>query len=178
MLARCPPLASGPGIPEKEVFDADCQKTRLMRNLEKLNDIAYANGGNRAFGHPGYAASVDFIYGEVSKLPGFTAWKQDFPALFTNTTAARVSVGDEPLRTVALTYTPSTAEEGVTLELVLAPEGEAACAAENYDGIDAEGKAVLVERGLCPDGTTFARSGPLPPPELPPSSCTTATRRS
>ncbi|KAF4466738.1 aminopeptidase Y precursor vacuolar [Fusarium albosuccineum] len=128
----------------------------LMRNLQKLNDIAYNNGGNRAFGLPGYDASVDFIYKELSKLKGFKAWKEDFPALFTETTAAEVSVDDETFRTVALTYTPSTPEEGITLELVHGPEGDAACSVDNYEGLGAEGKIVLVERGLCPDGTTFA----------------------
>lgn len=127
-----------------------------MKNLQTLNDIAYANGGNRAFGHPGYTASVDFIYNQVSKLDGFTAWKQDFPALFTNTTAAAVTVDGETFRTVALTYTPSTPEEGITRELVHAPEGTAGCSVDNYKGIDAKDKIVLVERGLCPDGTTFA----------------------
>lgn len=126
----------------------------LISNLQTLNDIAYAHGGNRAFGYPGYAASVDFIFEEVSKLKGFTAWKQDFPALFTNTTAADVTVGEEKLRTVALTYTPSTEEGGVTAEFVLAPEGADGCDAANYE--DATGKVVLVERGLCPDQTTFA----------------------
>ncbi|KAI9158992.1 putative leucine aminopeptidase 2 [Paramyrothecium foliicola] len=128
----------------------------LMGNLQKLNDIAYANGGNRAFGYPGYAASVDYIFGEVSKLKGIEVRKQDFPALFTNTTAARVSVGGESFRTVALTYTPSTPEEGITLPLVHAPEGAAACDAANYEGLGAEGNIVLVERGRCPDETTFA----------------------
>ncbi|KAJ4255983.1 hypothetical protein NW762_009057 [Fusarium torreyae] len=128
----------------------------LVRNLEKLNDIAYANGGNRAFGLPGYDASVDFIYKELSKLKGFKTWKQDFPANFTDTQAAEVTVDDETFRTVALTYTPSTPEEGVTAELVHGPEGEDACDVANYSGLDVEGKVVLVERGLCPDGTTFA----------------------
>lgn len=127
-----------------------------MHNLQVLNDIAYANGGNRAFGLPGYEASVDFIFEEASKLKGFHVWKQDFPALFTLTTAAKTTIDGEDLRTVALTYTPSTPEEGVTAELVAGPEGEAGCDVANYADIDAEGKIVLVERGLCPDGTTFA----------------------
>ncbi|RSM04857.1 hypothetical protein CEP52_006611 [Fusarium oligoseptatum] len=128
----------------------------LMRNLQKLNDIAYDNGGNRAFGLPGYAASVDFIYKELRKLKGFKAWKEDFPALFTETTAAEVTVDDETFRTVALTYTPSTPEEGITRELVHGPEGDAGCSADNYEGLGAEDKIVLVERGRCPDQTTFA----------------------
>ncbi|KFA65017.1 hypothetical protein S40285_05629 [Stachybotrys chlorohalonatus IBT 40285] len=128
----------------------------LMGNLQILNDIAYANGGNRAFGYPGYNASVDWVFGELSKLKGFHAWKQDFPALFTNTTAAAVTVDDTTYRTVALTYTPSTPEEGLTLPLAVGPEGADGCSAANYEGLDVEGKIVLVERGLCPDQTTFA----------------------
>jgi Zn-dependent M28 family amino/carboxypeptidase len=127
-----------------------------MRNLDKLNEIAYDNGGNRAFGLPGYAASVDFIYKEISKLKGFKTWKQDFPANFTQTLAAEVTVDDETFRTIALTYTPSTSEEGVTAELVHGPEGKDACDVANYKGLDVKGKVVLVERGLCPDQTTFA----------------------
>lgn len=128
----------------------------LLKNLQTLNDIAYANGGNRAFGYPGYDASVEFIYGEVSKLKGFNAWIQDFPARFTETQAAEVTVGNETYRTVALTYTPSTPVEGVTLPLVHGPEGEAGCFVDNYDGLDVKGKIVLIERFRCPDATTFA----------------------
>lgn len=139
---------------ESEALQELITTENLVANLQTLNDIAYAHGGNRAFGYPGYAASVDFIFEEVSKLKGFTAWKQDFPALFTNTTAADVSVDGESFRTVALTYTPSTPEEGVTAEFLLAPDGSDGCDAANYE--DATGKVVLVERGLCPDQTTFA----------------------
>ncbi|ROT36853.1 Zn-dependent exopeptidase [Sodiomyces alkalinus F11] len=141
---------------ESETLQELITEENLMANLEELNRIAYANGGNRAFGLPGYDASVDFIYGEVSKLKGFTAWKQDFPALFTQTTAQNVTVDGETFRTVALTYTPSTPEEGLTLPLALAPDGPAGCSADNYEGLDVAGKIVLVERGLCPDQTTFA----------------------
>ncbi|WKT51078.1 Bacterial alpha-L-rhamnosidase N-terminal [Fusarium oxysporum f. sp. vasinfectum] len=118
----------------------------LVRNLEKLNEIAYANGGNRAFGLPGYDASVDFTYKELFKLKGFKIWKQDFPANFTDTQAAEVTVDDEIFRTVALTYTPSTPEEGVTAELVHGPEGEDACDVANYSGLDVEVKVVLKAR--------------------------------
>ncbi|RBA18303.1 hypothetical protein FPRO05_10598 [Fusarium proliferatum] len=147
--------ATKPSVSSKKLQKLITEKG-LMHNLKKLNDIAYANGGNRAFGLPGYAASVDFIYHEISKLKGFKTWKQDFPANFTQTLAAEVTVDDETFRTVALTYTPSTSEDGVTAELVHGPEGTAACDAANYEGLNVEGKVVLVERGLCPDGTTFA----------------------
>lgn len=120
-----------------------------MTNLEKLSDIANDNGGNRAFGHPGYDASVDFIYDELSKLEGFSVWKQDLSAFFANTTALGLTVNGESIPAVDLLYSPSTPEEGVTRELVLAPEGKAACSVDNYAGIDAKDKIVLVQRGSC-----------------------------
>ena len=55
---------------------------RLMKNLEHLQEIATANGGNRAFGLPGYAASVDYVLSKVSKSKSYKSWTQDFPALY------------------------------------------------------------------------------------------------
>lgn len=128
----------------------------LMANLQAFQDIADANGGNRAFGLPGYTKSVEYVVGELSKLPGFNVWAEDFPAMFALTQAQKVEVDGEALRAVALTFTPSTEGGEITREIVHGPIGAAACDVANYAGIDAEGKIVLVERGLCPDGTTFA----------------------
>ncbi|CRK23336.1 hypothetical protein BN1723_012946, partial [Verticillium longisporum] len=68
------------------------------------------------------------------------------------TTAKEFSVDGEVFRSVGLTYSPSTNAEGVDLPIVHAPTGPAGCAAANYaaQNIDAKGKIVLVERGVCP----------------------------
>lgn len=41
-------------------------------------------------------------------------------------------------------------------QLVHAPDGNISCTAAAYDDLDVMGKIVLVQRGLCPDKTTFA----------------------
>lgn len=57
--------ANEPLTPEKAVADIKTQE--LQRNLWNLNKIARDNGGNRAFGLPGYEASGDYILERVQK---------------------------------------------------------------------------------------------------------------
>lgn len=127
-----------------------------MGNLEELNKIAFANGGNRAFGLPGYAASVDYVWNTVSNVPGTRAWKQDFPALFNNVESISLKVDDEPIYVYGLTFSPSTSPEGLTAELVAGPEGAVGCDVASYSNLDVKGKIVLVQRFSCPTGGTLA----------------------
>ncbi|KAJ4366054.1 hypothetical protein N0V95_000281 [Ascochyta clinopodiicola] len=129
---------------------------KLMANLEALDSIAKANGGNRAFGLPGYAASVDYILSKTKKLKNFHTWVQDFPALFSQIESIKFSVSNTSYHVIGLTYSPSTPPEGLTLPLVLGASGPEGCTNESYDDLDVEGKIVLVQRGTCPDGTTLA----------------------
>ncbi|KAI8304511.1 putative leucine aminopeptidase 2 [Colletotrichum sp. SAR11_240] len=141
---------------DSEQLQADLTTENLMANLEALNEIAFANGGNRAFGLPGYAASVDYVWDRISSIPATRAWKQDFPATFGQVVSIDFSIDDESIYVFGLTYSPSTSEEGITAELVLGPDGAAGCDAANYDGLDVAGKIVLVQRFRCPTGGTLA----------------------
>ncbi|KAH6614159.1 leupeptin-inactivating enzyme 1 precursor [Boeremia exigua] len=129
---------------------------KLMGNLEALDSIAKANGGNRAFGLPGYAASVKYILSKTEKLKNFRTWVQDFPALYNSVESIEFSVSNTSYHVIGLSYSPSTTPEGLTLPLVLGSSGPAGCTNESYDGLDVAGKIVLVQRGTCPDGTTLA----------------------
>jgi Zn-dependent M28 family amino/carboxypeptidase len=148
-------LAKGKKLDSKK-FQADIKTKNLMSNLEALNDIAFDNGGNRAFGLPGYDASVDYIYKRASKVKNAKVWKQNFPALFAYVDSIDLKVDDEPIYVYGLTYSPSTTEEGITAEIALGPEGAAGCDASSYDGLDVKGKIVLVQRFRCPTGGTLA----------------------
>ncbi|KAF2129439.1 aminopeptidase-like protein Y [Dothidotthia symphoricarpi CBS 119687] len=127
-----------------------------MANLVELDKIAKANGGNRAFGLPGYAASVDFVLSKTQKSKYFRTWTQDFTALFQEVRSIDFSVGNTSYYVIGLTYSPSTTAEGVTASLVLGPSGTAACSSASYSGLGVDGKIVLVERGTCPTGGTLA----------------------
>jgi Zn-dependent M28 family amino/carboxypeptidase len=128
----------------------------LIGNLQKLQDIATANGGNRAFGLPGYQASVDYILSRTQGTEGFTTWTQDFPALFSQVTSIDFTIANTSYYVIGLTYSPSTSKEGLTAPLVLGVFGPEGCTNEAYANLDVKGKIVLVQRGSCPDGTTLA----------------------
>ncbi|KAF1958679.1 aminopeptidase-like protein Y [Byssothecium circinans] len=129
---------------------------KLMGNLQSLDTIAKANGGNRAFGYPGYAASVDYILSRTANSSNFHTWVQDFPTLFQHVDSISFIADNQSIPVVGLTYSPSTTKEGFTTPLVLGVTGPEGCTNEAYENLDVEGKIVLVQRGLCPDGTTFA----------------------
>ncbi|KAF5976318.1 aminopeptidase Y precursor vacuolar [Fusarium coicis] len=141
---------------ESKKIQADMKTKNLMSNLETFNDIAFANGGNRAFGLPGYDASVDYIFKRISKVKTAKVWKQNFPALFAFVDSIELKVDDTPVYVYGLTYSPSTSEEGITAEIALGPEGAAGCDASSYDDLDVKGKIVLVQRFRCPTGGTLA----------------------
>lgn len=127
-----------------------------MNNLKELDSIAKANGGNRAFGLPGYAASVDYILSQTQKANGFRTWVQDFPALFQRVESIKLTVDNTPYYVIGLSYSPSTSAQGLTAPLVLGASGAEGCTKEAYANLDVKGKIVLVQRGTCPDGTTLA----------------------
>lgn len=128
----------------------------LMGNLEKLDSIAKANGGNRAFGLPGYAASVEYILSRTQNSTKFRTWTQDFPALFSQVNSIAFRVGNQSYHAIGLTYSPSTSAEGWTAPMVVGASGPEGCTNEGYSNLDVEDKIVLVQRGSCPDGTTLA----------------------
>ena len=127
-----------------------------MGNLEAFDSIAKKNGGNRAFGLPGYAASVKYILQKTEKSKYYKTWVQDFPALFNRVDSIKFSVGNTSYHVVGLSYSPSTTPEGLTLPLVLGASGPEGCTNQSYNDLDVKDKIVLVQRGTCPDGTTLA----------------------
>lgn len=148
---------SKPKISPSKVVD-DIKRADLMGTLKVFDRIAQANGGNRAFGHPGFRASVDYILSQVGRhRHDVDFYEQEFETLYQRVDAISLNVlNEDPLFILGFTYSPSTPPEGLTGELVLGPAGEAGCYAGNYTGINARDNIVLVQRWKCPDNTTFA----------------------
>ncbi|KAL0944538.1 peptidase family M28 [Colletotrichum truncatum] len=144
-------------------FQAQVTKENLEANLVRLNDIAIENGGNRAFGYPGYEASVDFVWNRISSVSGAKVWKQDFPAVFSSEIRANLTVNGEKLPVYGLSQSPPTSAEGITAELVAGPEGTAACDAASYSDRGVSGKIVLVREALCPGYRDGFHAGVMKP---------------
>jgi Zn-dependent M28 family amino/carboxypeptidase len=124
----------------------------MLAHLKKLQDIADANGGNRALGTPGYDASVDYVAG-VLRDRGFDVQTNDFEVKIPFADEPRVTVGGQQVKAAPFNYTLGTGEAGVSGPLVPARTGpRPGCAASDYDGLDVKGAIVLVDRGACPFG--------------------------
>ncbi|KAJ1331429.1 aminopeptidase Y [Microdochium nivale] len=140
--------------PEK--LAADITNAELQSNLWNLNNIADRNGGNRAFGLPGYKASVDYVLGRITRedFGSFSTWTQSFHAFFSQTKSLALTGPDgETVDTVPLIYNPGTElPDGITASLVSVPVDDArgsGCFADQYEGVDVQGKIALVRRGTC-----------------------------
>ncbi|KAI5859239.1 aminopeptidase Y [Durotheca rogersii] len=140
--------------PEKAVADIKTQE--LQRNLWNFNKIARENGGNRAFGLPGYDASADYILERAEKRFATTVnvHKQYFNHTFTLVRDISVTGPEgEKVDVIALIYNPATpGDDGITAPLIDTPVDDARgsmCFEDQWAGIDATNKLALVKRGTC-----------------------------
>ncbi|MFD5623031.1 M28 family metallopeptidase [Streptomyces yangpuensis] len=122
------------------------------RHLQKFQQIADANGGNRAAGTPGHAASAAYVHDTLKKA-GYDVSYQDFDIHEAHTRTERTTVlgpdSREPA-TAAFTFTTSTPAGGLTAPLAPARVDETpGCTADDYPAGAFTGKIALVKRGAC-----------------------------
>ncbi|MGU3585718.1 M20/M25/M40 family metallo-hydrolase [Rhodococcus sp. C26F] len=128
------------------------QLDAVMTHLTELERIAGENQGNRSLGTPGYDASVDYVAGALRDA-GFDVQTPEFDTTLFAVENEQLTVDGEPMGVSALGMSPSTGPEGLTARVVrIAPDDTPGCEATDYDGIDATGAVVIVDRGVC----TFA----------------------
>lgn len=128
---------------------------RLERVLWNFNKIARDNGGNRAFGLPGYKASSDFILERVQKRFSkyFDVSLFYFNGTFEQTREIWLSEGGKRVEVQSPFFNQATpVPGGTTGPLLYIPENDAegtGCTAAQWAGVDATGKIPLIKRGNC-----------------------------
>ncbi|KAF6822197.1 aminopeptidase [Colletotrichum plurivorum] len=115
----------------------------LLAGSQKLQDIADAHGGNRAFGGGGHNATVDWLVEELEKLDYFDVYKQPFTENFAGSKVS-LTVGGAAVDARPMTYTPSGEAAGVPLVNV----ANVGCEASDYPAA-VSGAVALVSRGSC-----------------------------
>jgi Zn-dependent M28 family amino/carboxypeptidase len=121
----------------------------MFAHLEKLQQIADANGGNRAVGSPGYDASVEYIVNTL-RDKGFDVQTPEFDFRQFDAGEVSLSVSGATVPAMVLQYSAGTGANGVSGPLVAAPAGNAAgCSAADYGGLQVSGAVALVDRGSC-----------------------------
>ncbi|KAK2026092.1 peptidase family M28 [Colletotrichum zoysiae] len=137
-------------------IEADINTVELERVLWNLNKIGRDNGGTRAFGTPGYRASVDFVLerAQTRFAKEMDTWLQPFNHTFEQTNAISVTGPDgKDVIVISAEYNTATPlPGGITAPLVDTPVDDeigSGCLPEAFEGIDATGKLALVKRGVC-----------------------------
>jgi Zn-dependent M28 family amino/carboxypeptidase len=125
----------------------------VFRHLEQFQQIADANGGDRAAGRPGYRSSVDYVAGQL-RGAGYDVTVQEFPFEYSEALLAQISpdpaqyVDGEDFR--ANGFTPvATGDATGVLQRVGEGDATPGCDAADFAGFTA-GNIALVQRGACP----------------------------
>ncbi|MFD7033053.1 M28 family metallopeptidase [Streptomyces sp. NPDC059917] len=154
LLLTASPAAAAPardGKLAKELVE-EVTARGAYRHLAKFQQIADANGGNRAAGSPGHAASAAYVHDTLKKA-GYQVSYQDFDIFEAHTRTERTTVlgaDTRELATAAFTFTKSTPAGGLVAPLALARVDETpGCDAADYPAGAFAGKIALVKRGSC-----------------------------
>ncbi|KAI1070820.1 hypothetical protein LB507_007069 [Fusarium sp. FIESC RH6] len=132
----------------------DIKAEDLENTLQKLYQIALDNNSNRAFGLPGYQASLEFVQKRLQHGNQFDISVQPFNHLFSQTRKVVLTGPEgENVDVVSLQYNHATPlPGGVTAPLVLVPiddERGSGCLQEQWADVDVKGKIALIKRGKC-----------------------------
>jgi hypothetical protein len=132
--------------PKKYVTSRELQKQISLKDLmagsQKLQDIADAHGGNRAFGGGGHNATTEYLYQELKKTGYYNCYKQPFVELFTAATVITAANG-EPFKGEYMTYGPSGAVEAPFVVV-----NNIGCTAADFPP-EVAGNVALINRGEC-----------------------------
>src|SRR5271170_1558072 len=130
-----------------------------FRHLRALQDIAFANGGNRAAGTPGYDRSAEYV-AERLREAGYTVRLEEFEFPFFEDLTPPVLVTNRPdgdsagaVRTLTNSGSGDVTGRLRPVNLQLGAEPPAAstsgCEAADFDGFE-RGAVALIRRGTCP----------------------------
>lgn len=141
--------AAPPSDPERAAaFAASLSMPAVQRDLQELQALADASGGNRAASEPGHAAAADYVQAELAGS-GLRVWRESFTFKWEQRTAELVVGGRLVDVYQAGDYT--TPAGGVRGELMLPPDGHG-CTVESWGGVSLAGRVALFRPDLFEGG--------------------------
>lgn len=139
--------------PSAERLAAGVTGSSVYRDLEALQSIADAHGGNRGYDRPGFTASAHYVAGRM-KAAGYHVVEQAVPYTDFDVRTERLVVGDagtpsRPVPVLMTRFTPSSGPRGITGPLVSPSAGRSGCSADDYQGVHAKDAIVVIGRASC-----------------------------
>ena len=155
------PAANGdtPTSPTDELRDR-VTVAGVMEHVQAFQDIADANGGTRASGTPGYAASRDYVVNRL-RAAGYSPTVQEFefpfyrqlePGVFEQTAPTqRTFVDGTDFALMTYSGSGDVTAPVQAVDLNLAGTSTSGCEASDFTGFTA-GNIALIRRGTCSFG--------------------------
>ncbi|MFD7450143.1 M28 family metallopeptidase [Kitasatospora sp. NPDC059827] len=144
------PARRGAKLAERLVGASSAEDAR--DTLVALQRFADRNGGTRAAGSKGHDLSARYI-AEQARRAGLKVSRQDFEYTFFDARSQRLDVLSpkaESVPVLAMTYSVSGPEAGLTAELGVAPVGATTgCTPADYPAGSVTGRIALIRRGGC-----------------------------
>jgi hypothetical protein len=142
----------GPGKPDdkkplvtSEKLQSHIKEKGLLAGSQKLQDLAAAHGGNRAFGGGGHNATVDYLYKTLKSLNYYDVVKQPFTEIYSEGEGT-LTVDGQAIAAQIMTYTP-----GGEVTKPLGAVANVGCDAADYPA-EVTGNIALISRGTCSFG--------------------------
>ena len=150
LVAGCSSPSSPPPSPADPARELAAKVTAdgMYGHLEKLADIATANGNARADGTPGFDASVDYV-AAVLRGKGFDVQTPEFDRVVTSSPGRPTLVASGrsfPVDQASLLVT--TAPGGLNA-VTLRPQRASGCTAGDYGPVNARGAIAIVDEQGC-----------------------------
>jgi Zn-dependent M28 family amino/carboxypeptidase len=139
-----PPPTEKPLISASELIK-EVKLEDLLAGSQKLQDIADANGGNRAFGGGGHNDTTEWLYQTLLETGAYDVYKQPFVELFTAATTKFAAAGED-VKVEYLTYGPSGNVNGTLVKV-----NSLGCTSADFPS-SVTGQIAVISRGEC----TFA----------------------
>ncbi len=120
----------------------------MFGHLQKLADIAAANGNSRADGTPGFDASVDYV-AEILRDRGFDVQTPEFERLAMSSPGKPTLVASDrsyPVDQASLLVT--TAPGGLSA-ITLRPQRASGCSTSDYGSVNVRGAIAIVDDKGC-----------------------------
>ncbi|TXL63088.1 M20/M25/M40 family metallo-hydrolase [Aeromicrobium terrae] len=164
LVAAAPAQAKGPKGGHGDTVDTsaltDAVTVRgILSHLRALQDIATANGGNRASGLPGHTASADYVADQLEKA-GYTVTRQEFQFPFFQelepATLTQLTPVERDLETATFDYSGADDVTGavvptndVVIPATEEPSSTSGCEPEDFEAAPADPAIALIQRGSC-----------------------------
>ena len=135
-----------------ESLNGHVSAVNITRHLEKLQEIAFASGGNRSVGSIGYNRSIEYVRSTLASSTDYLLSSQDFT--YTKEVELEPPTLEQVLPSAAslvldTEFNKMSGSGSGSVEAEVAHAANRGCDEADFDGTSFQGMVALIRRGTC-----------------------------